>query len=141
MISARPPKAPTGKPPPMILPKQLRSALMPNRSCAPPHARRANGGHARFRAGVAHADFLHTRHCGADEFRHRHLERIWNAKTRAVFSSLLDCSDDFRVRMAKDCRSPGAHIVKVFVAIDVPHARAFGFLNEERLPAHGSKRR
>ena len=40
MISARPPNAPTGNPPPMTFPKQLRSGVMPNRSCAPPLARR-----------------------------------------------------------------------------------------------------
>ena len=40
MISARPPNAPTGRPPPMTFPKQLRSGVMPKRSCAPPLARR-----------------------------------------------------------------------------------------------------
>jgi len=40
MISARPPNAPTGRPPPMTLPKQLKSGVMPKRSCAPPFAKR-----------------------------------------------------------------------------------------------------
>src|SRR5439155_567974 len=38
MMSARPPKAPTGRPPPMIFPNVVRSGRTPNRSCAPPHA-------------------------------------------------------------------------------------------------------
>src|SRR2546428_821443 len=38
MTSARPPKAPTGRPPPMILPNVVRSGRTPKRSCAPPHA-------------------------------------------------------------------------------------------------------
>ena len=36
MISARPPNAPTGNPPPMTLPNVDKSGVMPNRSCAPP---------------------------------------------------------------------------------------------------------
>jgi hypothetical protein len=40
MMSARPPNAPTGKPPPMILPNVDKSGVMPNRSCAPPRASR-----------------------------------------------------------------------------------------------------
>ena len=40
MISARPPNAPTGRPPPMILPSVVRSGRMPSRSCAPPGATR-----------------------------------------------------------------------------------------------------
>ena len=37
-MSRRPPKAPTGRPPPMILPKVVRSGRTPKRSWAPPHA-------------------------------------------------------------------------------------------------------
>ncbi len=40
MISARPPKAPTGRPPPITLPKVERSGRTPSSSCAPPFARR-----------------------------------------------------------------------------------------------------
>ena len=36
ITSARPPTAPTGKPPPMILPKLVRSGVMPKRPWAPP---------------------------------------------------------------------------------------------------------
>jgi len=42
--------------------------------------------------------------------------------------------------VTEDGRSPGAHIINIFVAIDVPHARAFGLMDEERLSAHGAKR-
>ena len=40
MTSARPPKAPTCRPPPMTLPKHDRSGVTPKRSCAPPRASR-----------------------------------------------------------------------------------------------------
>ena len=40
--SARPPKAPTGNPPPTIFPKQVRSGSMPNTAWSPP-GRRAEG--------------------------------------------------------------------------------------------------
>src|SRR6266516_6650317 len=84
-------------------------------------ARQANGRHAGFRAGVAHADLLHAGHRGTDQFRHRHLERIRNAKTRAVFRGLLNRLNYFRVRMAEDGGPPSANVVDVFVAIYVPH--------------------
>ena len=40
MMSRRPPKAPAGIPPPMILPRAVRSGSTPNISCAPPGAMR-----------------------------------------------------------------------------------------------------
>ncbi len=40
MISRRPPKAPTGIPPPMTLPNVVRSGVMPYKPCAPPKATR-----------------------------------------------------------------------------------------------------
>ena len=40
MMSARPPYAPTGRPPPMILPRHVRSGRTPNTCCAPPAAAR-----------------------------------------------------------------------------------------------------
>ena len=38
IMSLRPPKAPTGIPPPIILPKAVISGTTPNNSCAPPGA-------------------------------------------------------------------------------------------------------
>ena len=103
-------------------------------------ARETNGGHARFRAGVAHADFLNAGHRGTDQFRHRHLEGIRDSETGAVFRRLLDRLEDFRMGMAKNRRAPGADIVEVFIAIHIPDARAPGLLDKERLPAHRAKR-
>ena len=40
MIAGGPPKAPTGSPPPMTLPKHHRSGVTPKRSAAPPRASR-----------------------------------------------------------------------------------------------------
>ncbi len=40
MRSARPPYAPTGSPPPMILPRQVRSGRTSATACAPPGAAR-----------------------------------------------------------------------------------------------------
>ena len=102
-------------------------------------ARQANGGHAGFRAGVAQAHLLHARHRGTDEFRHRHLERIRNAKTGAVLRGLLNRLDDSRVRMAEDRGPPRADVINVLVAIHIPHTRALRLVDEERLPAYGPK--
>ena len=44
------------------------------------------------------------------------------------------------MRMAENRWAPGADVIDVFVAIDVPHARAFGFVDEKRLAAHGAER-
>src|SRR5260364_448525 len=40
IISRRPPKAASGKPPPIIFPRQVKSGLIPYRDCAPPSATR-----------------------------------------------------------------------------------------------------
>src|SRR5437667_10682463 len=102
-------------------------------------ARRTNRGHAGFGAGVAQADLLHARHRGAEQFGHRHLKWIRNAKAGAVLRHLLDCLDDFRVRVAEDRRAPGAGEDEVFVAIDIPHARAFGPPNTHMLAGHSTE--
>src|SRR5205823_8228039 len=65
-------------------------------------AREPDGGHAGLGARVAHANLLHARHGGADQFCHRHLEWIRNSETRAIFGCPLDRFDDSRMRMAED---------------------------------------
>jgi hypothetical protein len=41
--------------------------------------------------------------------------------------------------MPEDCRAPCADIIDVFLPIDVPNARAFRTIDEERFAANGSK--
>ena len=45
MISVLPPKAPTGKPPPMILPIAVKSGVTPVLSCTPPIPNLETGHH------------------------------------------------------------------------------------------------
>ena len=42
-------------------------------------------------------------------------------------AAVLNGRNNFRMRMAENRRSPGADIIDVFIAIDIPDVRAFGF--------------
>src|SRR5262245_1568579 len=42
--------------------------------------------------------------------------------------------------VAKNSRPPGADIINVLVAVNVPHARALSFVDEERLSTDSAKR-
>ena len=42
--------------------------------------------------------------------------------------------------MAKNRRATRADVINVFISIDVKNLRAFGFVDEERLPANSAKR-
>ena len=52
----------------------------------------------------------------------------------------FDSGYDFRMRMAKDGRPPGADVINQLVAVHVPDVRAFGPVDEERLAADGAER-
>ena len=46
--------------------------------------RQPDGGHRRFRAGIAHPHFLHARHRRANQVRHLDFQRIRDAEARAI---------------------------------------------------------
>jgi hypothetical protein len=102
-------------------------------------AREADGAHARLGAGVAHPHFVHAGHERLDEPRHRDLERVRDAETRAVVGGGLHGGDDLRMRVPEDGRPPGADVVNQLVAVHRGHPRALGGLHEERLSAHGAE--
>src|SRR5437660_4687936 len=102
-------------------------------------ASQTNGGHRRFRARIAHANFLDAWHERTDQFRHGDFEWVGYSETGAVLRCVLDCLDDFRMRMAQYRRSPGADVVNIIIAINVPDVCAFGFVDEKWLSSDGSK--
>jgi hypothetical protein len=102
-------------------------------------AREPDGGHAGFGAGIRHAHFLDARHERADELGHGDFARIRNAKAGAVLGRGFDGGNNFRMRVAKNGRAPGADVINIFVAVHVPHARAFGAVDEKRLAADGAE--
>ncbi len=103
-------------------------------------AREADRTHARFRAGICHADFLHAWHQRTDELRHRDFKRVRDAETRAVAGGGLDGGNDFGMRMTQYGRPPGADVINQFVAVHVPDMRTFGPVDEERPAADGAER-
>ena len=103
-------------------------------------ARQPDGAHARLRAGIRHADFLHARHQFANQLRHRHFQRIGNAEARAVVGGGFDGGNDFRMRVAENRRPPGADVINQFIAVHVPDVRAFGPVDKKRIAADGAER-
>jgi len=102
-------------------------------------ARQAQRGHGGFGAGVDHADFLDAGHPLANEARHFHFQRIWNAETDAVCRRFADGGeDDFR-RVAEDGGAPGADVINEFIAVDIPNVGALGALDKERFAAHAAE--
>ena len=99
----------------------------------------ANGRHAGFGARVAHANLLDAGNRGLNHLGHAHLQWIGDAKTRSPLRGCLHRADDLRVSMPKNCRAPGAHIIDVFIAIDVPNSCPLCAIDKKRLPAHPAK--
>src|SRR5262245_12725462 len=95
--------------------------------------------HARLGAGVAHPDLFDARHCVANEFCHCHFVRVGYPEARSTLRRRLHRSDDCRMRMAENCRTPRADVVDVVVAIDIKNVRTLSPIDEEWLSAHGTE--
>jgi hypothetical protein len=83
---------------------------------------------------------FYTRHEVADHFRERDLVRIWDAEARAEIGGGFDGGNDFRMRVSKNRRPPGADVIKQLIAVHVPDARPARAVHKKRLAAHRAKR-
>src|SRR5262245_44580602 len=116
---------------PMIAAIELDDLVAPGEA-----ASESNGGHRGLRAGIAHADFLNTWHPGTDKLRQAYLERVWNTKACTVFGRRPHRLNDFWRGMAQDSGAPGADIINVLIAVDIPDQGPFCFVNKKGLPAY-----
>src|SRR6267143_4634956 len=130
MTSARPPKAPTGRPPPMILPNVVRSGRTPRRSCAPREAHRVPRGLC---ARVPAADALDRRHPALQELRQTDLVLRRARERETVLGRLLDRLHDVRVGVAEDQARVVAVEVETVGAVGVPDVCALPALDVERV--------
>src|SRR5204863_458060 len=112
MISARPPKAARGRPPPSTFPKHDRSGSTPKRPWAPSSPRRKP---------VMTSSMISR----APAAEHRGPGRPG------------DRLDHPGVGVAEDRRPPRLHEVEITAAVGVPDRRALGPGGEERFPADG----
>ena len=102
-------------------------------------ARQPEAGHRRFGPAVDHPHFLDRRHPAADQLRHFHFERIGDSEADAARRRGADRVDHDLRRVPEDRRAPGADVIDVFIAIDVPDPCALRALDEERLAAETAK--
>src|SRR2546426_1185921 len=166
MISDGPPYAPTGKPPPMILPMVVRSGRIAYNSCAPPKAmrkpvmtsskmsthlsrsvivRRAS----RYPRAGGTQPMLPT--TGSTITHAIWWRKVWNACSSASVSlngsaelgAVSRCQNDrFDHRggcVSQDQWAPGADVINVVVAVGVPDVRTLPPNNEGRIAAHCTK--
>ena len=103
-------------------------------------AREPDGAHARFRAGIRHANFFNAGNQFANQLRHFHFKRIWDAEARSAFGGGFDCRNNFRMRVAENRRTPGADVINQFISVNVPDARTFCLVNKKRIAADGAER-
>ena len=102
-------------------------------------ARQPKAGHRRLRAAVDHSHLLDRRDPAADQLGHFHFERIGNAEADAARGRLADRVEHDRRRVPEDRRAPGADVIDVFVAVDVPNPGALRAVDEERLAAEAAE--
>src|SRR5438552_9613 len=126
MSSRDAPYAPTGRPPPMIFPKQLISGRTPNRPCARELENRVSAGrgareperaHDRLGAARYEADHVHARHGGGDLLRELDFEGARRAVRRAAPRLCLDRRDHIWMGVPSDERAPRRNKVNIFAAV------------------------
>ena len=93
--------------------------------------RETQTGHGGFGPAVDHAHFLDGGNPTADQLRHFHFERIRDTEADSARGRGANGIDDHVGRVPENGRTPGADVIDVFVAIDVPDFRAGGALDEE----------
>src|SRR5260370_775338 len=148
MMSRRPPKAPTGMPPPMILPSVVKSGRTPYSVCAPPKATRKpvmTSSNISSAPARSHSRLSVCKNCGAgaDEAhrfeaghecdpppREPRLQFGGRAEAQAVSGDLLHGFDDQRMRVPEDHWAPGTDEIDVAPIIRREHMGALGFFEE-----------
>ena len=103
-------------------------------------AGQADRAHRGFGAGVDQPHLLDARHGLDDQLGQLALGLGRRAEARAAASGRFDRGDDGRMRVAEDQRPPGADVVDVAVAVDVPQIRALAALDDDRLAADAAER-
>src|ERR1700682_562795 len=96
-------------------------------------AREPHAGHRRFGPTVDHSHFLDRGDPAANQLGHFHFERIGDAEADAARGSGADGFDDNFGRVTQNRGAPGADVIDVLVAVDVPDPGAFGAFDEELL--------
>src|SRR5690606_38025242 len=76
----------------------------------------------------------------ADALGELALHRVRRAERQAAARHALDRGKHVRMRMAGDHRSPRPEVVDVAAALDVPHVRAVGAVDEARRAADRAER-
>ena len=102
-------------------------------------ARQSQGAHGRFRTGVDQANLVHTRHGGDDQFCKPGFGEGRSPEAGALLHRFGCASNNFRICMAENERSPAQHVIDVGIAIDIRHLAAGARFKEDRRSANGSK--
>ncbi len=95
-------------------------------------ARQAQRGVHGFRTGVVKPHHLGARHVLADLFCDLDLEFMLSTVDQPTVKLLLDCLNDWGWSVTEDERAHGEHIVDVLIAVNIPHVRPAGMVEEYR---------
>src|SRR4051812_26480706 len=77
--------------------------------------------HGRLRAAVHHSYLFDGWNPAADQLRHFDFKRIRDPEADAALGGGANRVDDHCGRMTQDRRAPGADVIDVFVAVDIPN--------------------
>src|SRR5262249_9689716 len=102
-------------------------------------AGQADRAHRRFRATGNHADHFDGWHGGNDYLRQLDFQFRRRSEARPFVERGFYRSDDPRMAMSEDERSPRADVIEITVAIDVDQIRPSASLDEWRLAAHAAE--
>src|SRR3977135_4454137 len=102
-------------------------------------ARESQAGHRRFGPAVDHSHFLDRRNPAANQLGHLDFQRVGNAEADPARGRGADGVDHDRRGVAENGRAPGADVVEVLFAVDVPDSRTLSALDEEWVAAQAAK--
>mmetsp|Transcript_60032 Transcript_60032/g.82502 ORF Transcript_60032/g.82502 Transcript_60032/m.82502 type:complete len:216 (-) Transcript_60032:77-724(-) len=100
-------------------------------------AHQADHAHARLRAAVREAHHLDGGHSLDHHLRQVVLQKRRGTEGGALLHLLVQGLQDGVIRVANDGRAPGADVVNVLVAINIPRIRALDPVKDHRVAAHG----
>jgi hypothetical protein len=89
--------------------------------------------------GVHQAHHFDGRHGVANGVRQIDLRLRGRAETGASLQRAFERGQDFGMPVTEQQRSPGAHVVDVFVAIGIEDVAALAARDEQRLAAHAAE--